>query len=168
MARRSELERIADAASLAAKIGLEPIAGHGLNTRNVAAVARIPEIVELNIGHSIVGRALSVGMLEGEARIDLEYVEDSAAEVDMNVVMTGRGLLVEVQGTAEGHAFRRDELDTMLDLARKLDEDRRESTAAIEASFSATEPPGVEEPLEELPLEEVDAPPAEPSPAATR
>lgn len=61
--RRGELERIADAASLARKIGLEPIAGHGLNTRNVAAVARIPEIVELNIGHALVGRALAVGMV---------------------------------------------------------------------------------------------------------
>jgi pyridoxine 5-phosphate synthase len=61
---RAELDRIADAASLAAKIGLEPIAGHGLDPRNVGPICRIPEIVELNIGHSLVGRALAVGMAE--------------------------------------------------------------------------------------------------------
>jgi pyridoxine 5-phosphate synthase len=60
----AELHRIADAAALAQKIGLEPLAGHGLDYRNVGPVCRIPSIVELNIGHSIVGRALSVGMLD--------------------------------------------------------------------------------------------------------
>ncbi|MBZ0268146.1 pyridoxine 5'-phosphate synthase, partial [bacterium] len=59
--RRSELERIADAVSLAKKIGLEPVAGHGLNVRNVAPIARIPGLMELNIGHAIMGRALAVG-----------------------------------------------------------------------------------------------------------
>ena len=62
--------------------------------------------------------AVSVGMLEGEARIDLEYVEDSAAEVDMNVVMTGKGHFVEIQGTAEGMTFDDQELNAMLSLAR--------------------------------------------------
>ena len=62
--------------------------------------------------------AVSVGMLEGEARIDLEYVEDSAAEVDMNVVMTGKGHFVEIQGTAEGMTFDDQELNAMLGLAR--------------------------------------------------
>lgn len=61
--------------------------------------------------------ATSVGMVDGELRLDLEYVEDSAAEVDMNVVMTGRGKFVEVQGTGEGATFSRTELDGMLDLA---------------------------------------------------
>jgi ribonuclease PH len=62
--------------------------------------------------------AVSVGMLEGEARIDLEYVEDSAAEVDMNVVMTGQGHFVEIQGTAEGMTFDDQELNAMLGLAK--------------------------------------------------
>jgi ribonuclease PH len=61
--------------------------------------------------------AISVGNIAGEILLDLEYVDDVAADVDMNVVMTGRGLLVEVQGTAEGAPFTRDELDAMLDVA---------------------------------------------------
>lgn len=61
--------------------------------------------------------AISVGLVDGEVLLDLEYVDDVAAEVDMNVVMTGRGLLVEVQGTAEGAPFTRDELTQLLDLA---------------------------------------------------
>lgn len=61
--------------------------------------------------------AVSVGLVDGQALLDLEYVDDVAADVDMNVVMSGRGLLVEVQGTAEGAAFTRAELDEMLDLA---------------------------------------------------
>jgi ribonuclease PH len=61
--------------------------------------------------------AVSVGIIDGECRLDLPYEEDSRAEVDMNVVMTGDGRLVEVQGTAEQEPFRRDQLDAMLDLA---------------------------------------------------
>ena len=61
--------------------------------------------------------AVSVGVVEGEVRLDLDYAEDSSAEVDMNVVATGEGQLVEVQGTAEGKAFGRGELDRMLDAA---------------------------------------------------
>jgi ribonuclease PH len=63
--------------------------------------------------------AVSVGIIDGEARLDLPYEEDSRAEVDMNVVMTASGKLVEVQGTAEQAPFARDELDAMLDLATK-------------------------------------------------
>jgi ribonuclease PH len=63
--------------------------------------------------------AVSVGIVDSVALLDLEYVEDSRAEVDMNVVMTGSGRLVEVQGTAEGAAFTRAELDDLLDLATK-------------------------------------------------
>jgi ribonuclease PH len=63
--------------------------------------------------------AISVGIVDGAPRLDLPYVEDSRADVDMNVVMTGDGRFVEVQGTAEGLAFSQDELDGMLDLARK-------------------------------------------------
>jgi pyridoxine 5-phosphate synthase len=62
--REEELQRVADAAKLARKIGLEALAGHGLDYQNVAAIARVPELVEVNIGHSIVARALSVGLAE--------------------------------------------------------------------------------------------------------
>jgi ribonuclease PH len=61
--------------------------------------------------------AISVGIVRGEAVVDLDYLEDSSAETDMNVVMNNGGGFVEVQGTAEGHAFRRHELDRLLDLA---------------------------------------------------
>jgi ribonuclease PH len=61
--------------------------------------------------------AVSVGIVEGEALLDLDYAEDSTAEVDMNVVITGDGDLVEVQATAERTAFPRAALDEMLDLA---------------------------------------------------
>lgn len=62
--------------------------------------------------------AVSVGILEGEAICDLEYVEDSAAETDMNVIMTETGKLIEVQGTAEGEPFSHEELLTLLELAK--------------------------------------------------
>src|SRR4051794_2802864 len=61
--------------------------------------------------------AVSVGVIDGEPRLDLMYEEDVRAETDMNVVITGGGEFVEVQGTAEGAPFRRDELDALLDLA---------------------------------------------------
>jgi ribonuclease PH len=63
--------------------------------------------------------ATSVGIVDGEVVLDLEYVEDSQADVDMNVVMTGRGSFVEVQGTAEGSPFSKDKLDELLQLAEK-------------------------------------------------
>jgi ribonuclease PH len=62
--------------------------------------------------------AISVGIVGGEVLLDLDYAEDSNAEVDMNVVMTGGGKLVEVQATAEGRAFSRDELHGLIDVAR--------------------------------------------------
>lgn len=61
--------------------------------------------------------AVSVGIVEGEYLLDLDYERDASAEVDMNVVMSGRGLLVEIQGTAEGAPFSREDLDRLLDLA---------------------------------------------------
>jgi ribonuclease PH len=61
--------------------------------------------------------AVSVGIYQDVPVLDLDYAEDSDAETDMNVVMNDGGAFIEVQGTAEGHAFRRDELDRMLDLA---------------------------------------------------
>ena len=70
--------------------------------------------------------AISVGLVRGEAILDLDYEEDSNAQVDMNVVGTQGGGLVEVQGTAEGDPFPRDDLDAMLDLA----------TAALETLFA--------------------------------
>ena len=62
--------------------------------------------------------AVSVGIIDGQTYLDLNYEEDSAAEVDMNVVMTGQELFVEVQGTAEGKPFTQPQLDLLLDLAR--------------------------------------------------
>ncbi len=61
--------------------------------------------------------AVSVGIVDGVALLDLDYPEDSAAQVDMNVVATGAGHFIEVQGTAEGNPFTRDELDGLLGLA---------------------------------------------------
>jgi ribonuclease PH len=61
--------------------------------------------------------AISVGIVGGEVRLDLDYEEDSTADVDMNVVATGEGDLVEVQGTAEGKPFPRADLDRMLEVA---------------------------------------------------
>ncbi len=61
--------------------------------------------------------AVSVGIYKGVAVLDLDYEEDSQAETDMNVVMNEAGRFVEVQGTAEGHAFTREEFDTLLELA---------------------------------------------------
>lgn len=78
--------------------------------------------------------AVSVGIFRGVPVLDLDYDEDSQAETDMNVVMNDAGRFVEVQGTAEGHAFNRDEFDALLSLASKgVDEILRAQTAALEA-----------------------------------
>ncbi len=61
--------------------------------------------------------SVSVGIFKGQPILDLDYAEDSQAETDMNVVMNDSSAFIEVQGTAEGHAFRKDELDSMLSLA---------------------------------------------------
>ena len=63
--------------------------------------------------------AVSVGIVRSIAMLDLDYAEDSAAETDLNVVMNDGDAFIELQGTAEGHAFRRDELDAMLTLAQR-------------------------------------------------
>jgi len=63
--------------------------------------------------------AVSVGIYQGTPVLDLDYDEDSAAETDMNVVMNEAGRFIEVQGTAEGHAFSREEFDAMVELAGK-------------------------------------------------
>jgi ribonuclease PH len=81
--------------------------------------------------------AVSVGIAEGEVLLDLDYSEDSAAEVDMNVVMTGSGELVEVQATAERGVFDREALDEMLDLAargsERITEAQREAVEVVRA-----------------------------------
>ena len=83
------------------------LAIRGLQARRTIATAPVKRSVA----------AVSVGILGGVVRLDLDYGEDSTAEVDMNVVATGEGELVEVQGTAEGKAFRREQLDRMVDTA---------------------------------------------------
>jgi ribonuclease PH len=89
------------------------IALHDACSRLVAAgsLARQPVLQPI--------AAISVGVIDGTPMLDLEYSEDVRAEVDMNVVMTGDGRFVEVQGTAEGVAFTRAELDALLGLAEK-------------------------------------------------
>jgi len=76
------------------------------------------KVIKKNPIHGQVA-AISVGIYKGEPVLDLDYPEDSEAETDMNVVMNDAGAFIEVQGTAEGHAFHRDELNAMLDLAEK-------------------------------------------------
>ncbi len=80
--------------------------------------------------------AISVGIVDGLVLLDLDYEDDVRAEVDMNVIMSGRGLLVEVQGTAERAPFSRQELDQMLDLAAGG------ISELVEAQRQAVAPPG--------------------------
>jgi len=81
--------------------------------------------------------AVSVGIVDGEPMLDLDYAEDSEAEVDMNVVMTGDERLVEVQATAERVAFDRAGLDTLLDLASAgITEITRAQEEALEAALA--------------------------------
>ena len=83
----------------------------------VALAARQGRAGPSRIRSSTRSSAVSVGVIDGEPRLDLMYEEDVRAETDMNVVVTGDGTFVEVQGTAEGAPFRRAELDALLDLA---------------------------------------------------
>jgi ribonuclease PH len=78
--------------------------------------------------------AVSVGVFRGVPVLDLDYIEDSGCDTDMNVVMTGAGGLVELQGTAEGDPFSRAEMNTMMDLAEK---GIRELVTAQKAALSA-------------------------------
>jgi ribonuclease PH len=83
--------------------------------------------------------AVSVGVVEGAAALDLDYPEDSSAEVDFNVVMTDAGRFVEVQGTAEGPAFEREMMDRLIDLAaggiRQLHDTQRKAIAQLSIEF---------------------------------
>ena len=77
--------------------------------------------------------SVSVGIYEGTPVLDLDYAEDSCAETDMNVVMNNNSGFIEVQGTAEGHAYSRDELNAMLGLAEKgINELHSAQKAALE------------------------------------
>jgi len=86
----------------------------------VDATARMIErrLIRASPVHGMVA-AVSAGIYQGQPIVDLDYAEDSAAETDMNVVMNDAGHFVELQGTAEGHAFRHEELEAMLELARR-------------------------------------------------
>ncbi len=101
----------ADGGTRTASISGAYLALHDCLTRVVQAglLTEVPLYDEL--------AAISVGVVDGQPVLDLPYVEDSTAETDMNVVMTGKGLFVEVQGTAEGAPFSRAELDALLGLA---------------------------------------------------
>ena len=81
--------------------------------------------------------AVSVGLVDGEERLDLEYVEDRDADVDMNLVMTGGGQLIEVQGSGEEATFSRRQLDALLDLGEA---GIRAITAAQQAALGAAWP----------------------------
>ena len=104
------------------------------------AVTRIPG-VDVNAVLRDCVAAVSVGIVKGQPVLDLNYAEDSSAEVDMNIVMTGGGEFVEVQGTAEQTAFPRARLDALLDLAeqgirRLVALQRRARAARAERSFT--------------------------------
>ena len=101
-----------------------------------AYVAARRALDRFGLSKALVGSvaAVSVGVVEGESLLDLDYVEDSSADVDLNVVMTGDGRLVEVQATAERVPFDRDRLDDLLDLAaagiEQLESRQQEAVAA--------------------------------------
>jgi ribonuclease PH len=101
-----------------------------------AYVAAQRALDRLGLGRTLTDSvaAVSVGVVDGVALLDLDYSEDSTAEVDVNVVMSGDGRLIEVQATAEGERFSRDQLDELLDLAgagiEEIAEAQREAVEA--------------------------------------
>jgi ribonuclease PH len=104
-----------------------------------AYVAARRALDRFGLGRTLTGSvaAVSVGIVDGEALLDLDYSEDSQAEVDMNVVMTGEGALVEVQATAERTPFTRARLDDLLELAalgiEEIASAQEEAAAALRA-----------------------------------
>lgn len=136
--RSQEIQRLIGR-SLRAVLDLDAIAGHTITldcdvlqadggTRTAAITGSYVAMVDAVRAMQATGKikknpvhgqvaAISVGIYQGVPVLDLDYDEDSACETDMNVVMNDAGHYIEIQGTAEGHAFRRDELDTLLDLA---------------------------------------------------
>ena len=104
-----------------------------------AYVAARRAVERFGLGKTLTGSvaAVSVGIVDGAALLDLEYTEDSTAAVDMNVVMTGDGRLVEVQATAEGDPFTRALLDELLELAAAgIDEITRAQLVALESALA--------------------------------
>ncbi|HEY3646117.1 MAG TPA: ribonuclease PH [Gammaproteobacteria bacterium] len=94
------------------------ITGAYVALRDAVAALQKQGLLKKDPVHGAVA-AVSVGIVGGQPVLDLEYSEDSNAETDMNVVMNDAGAFIEVQGTAEGHAFHRHELDSMLKLAEQ-------------------------------------------------
>ena len=101
----------------------------------IAALVEEDQIPEIPVLAAVA--ATSVGIVDGEARLDLCYEEDAAAEVDFNIVMTSEGDFVEVQGTAEGMPFSRHALEEVLSLAQQGIEElsafQRNAIAAVTA-----------------------------------
>ena len=138
--RTQEIQRLIGR-SLRAVLDLDAIAGHTITldcdvlqadggTRTAAITGSYVAMVDAVRSMQSAGKikknpvhgqvaAISVGIYQGQPVLDLDYAEDSTCETDMNVVMNEAGHFIEIQGTAEGHAFRRDELGTLLDLAGK-------------------------------------------------
>ena len=142
LTRRDEHRVVAEATATAGHAGDAPLpgavcdegglVGGGAQKHDDALVARLAKLIGHleELGEQLVKiglipmsplhgqvAAVSVGIVGGIPVLDLDYAEDSQAETDMNVVMNNGGAFIEVQGTAEGHAFRRHELDALLNLA---------------------------------------------------
>lgn len=94
------------------------ITGAYVALKDAVESLRAKKLLKTDPVHGAVA-AVSVGIVGGEPLLDLDYSEDSQAETDMNVVMNEAGAFIEVQGTAEGHAFHRHELDSLLKLAEQ-------------------------------------------------
>jgi ribonuclease PH len=104
-----------------------------------AYVAARRALDRFGLGKALTGSvaAISVGIVDGESLLDLEYTEDSTAEVDMNVVMSADGRVIEVQATAEREPFTRELLDALLDLAVEgIEEITEAQRAALEAAVA--------------------------------
>src|SRR5207247_63149 len=104
-----------------------------------AYVAARRALERFGLGKALTGSvaAVSVGIVDGEPLLDLEYTEDSTAEVDMNVVMSGDERVIEVQATAEREPFTRELLDTLLDLAAEgIEEITEAQRSALEAAVA--------------------------------
>jgi ribonuclease PH len=97
--------------------GTRTAAINGAFVALVLALRKQPNLMVADVITDSVA-AVSVGLIEGEERLDLEYVEDKDAEVDMNIVMTGSGRFIEVQGTGEETTFSREQLGKLLDLGQ--------------------------------------------------
>ena len=145
---RSEHGRAVGPVQQLARHGVDLVEGDGIDERQGLVDAAVPTEVQFAAADAVrwlqkqgllvnspmrdAVAAISVGIVEGTPLLDLEYVEDSTCDTDMNVVMTASGGFVEVQGTAEGAAFSRGEMDALLGLA---DKGIRELVAAQKAAL---------------------------------